>query len=142
LKDLIIPGGLMVIAGIVIITGFGSKSGVFDTYRQYGIIISSKKTTHHWIQTVVISTGKSTSVTYIPHDDYINDVNILSYNCKKYSYRFKTTDNKWAWEREIGEIDALTIGSYNEDLRDVNIFGDNSGGKTIGDGVWLNQKED
>ncbi len=135
-EDLIIPGALLVVVGIFVGISVLSRDRIFKTYNQYGIITTNCKSTHHWTQT--ISTGKST--TTIQHTDYINDVDIISYNCKNYKFRFKTTDNDWAWERNVGEIDMLTVGEQYNDLRDVNTFKDNSGGKTIGDGVWLNKK--
>lgn len=140
LKDLILPIGLLMFFWIFIGLSAVSKDEAFDTSTEYGVITSVEHSEHHWVQTMVISNGKTTSTIHIPHTDYINKATLKSYNLKTYKWRFETTDSKWAWEREVGEIEKLTVGIRDDGLQNVCPVDDNSGGKTIGDGVWLNRK--
>ncbi len=137
--DLIAPIILLVFAGIFVGISF-TGGGESTTAKEYGIITSTEHDTHHWVQMVVISTGKTTMVVPVHHTDYINRVTILSYDFRSYEYEFRTTDYKGAWEHEAGEIDCLEVNQKNGDLYSAYQFDDNSGGKTIGDGVWINKK--
>ena len=91
--------------------------------------------------TFCTGTGKTMSCYTIPvpHTDYINDVAFLSYELEDYNYRFRTTDSRRAWYYAAGELDALSINIKSESLAGVSGIKDNSGGKTIGDGVWINK---
>ena len=138
--DLIAPLILLVFAGIFVGCSFAGNANQDLTMKNYGIITSTQHDEYHWVQTVVVSTGKTTSVILIPHTDYINYATILSYDFGSYKYTFRTTDSRWAWEREAGEIEELQIDARKAALLSANPFNDNSGGKTIGDGVWINKK--
>jgi hypothetical protein len=139
-SDLIIPIILLVFAGIFVGASMGGSEEKYLS-TEYGIITATKHDTRDWIEMRVIctSTGKSTvCVTVpVPHTDYINYVTIKSYDLKDYGYKFVTTDNKGAWTRIQGEVDALTINQKDGVLYGVYTFNDKSGGKTIGDGVWI-----
>jgi|GEM_PF-3458581 len=135
--DLIAPAALVVLA--LIFTGVCaiSKNEVLDTYHEYGIITKTEHSEYHWVQMMVVSTGKSTTVIPIPHTDYRNDVTILSYDLQKYQCRFTTTDNDGSYDHQVGEFEAMVIGVTTGALWSVYEVDDISGGKTIGDGVWL-----
>lgn len=137
-RDLILPS--LLIIGTLIFTGICavSKDEVFDTYHQYGVITQTDKSTYQWIQAIPHSDGKGhVWYTYIHHTDYINDVEIRSYDLKNYDYEYRTTDYQGAWNHVEGEFDVLVIGVTTETLRGAGEVNDISGGKTIGDGVWL-----
>lgn len=135
--DLILPIILLVLAGIFAGSSIVSGNNENACAKEYGVITNTQHRTHDWVEMRVISTGKTTVVIPIFHTDYINEASLLSYNLKPHQYVFKTTDNRGAWEHETGEFDALTVHIKDGDLVGVDSFDDRSGGKTIGDGVWL-----
>lgn len=49
-------------------------------------------------------------------------------------------DSRAAWDHEVGEVDYLEVNRKSGNLYSVFRANDNSGGKTIGDGVWINKK--
>lgn len=139
--DLILPIGVFVALGAFLGISALSSNEAFDSYKTYGVITSIKRSTHDWIEmrTICTSTGKATTcyTVPVPHTDYINDVAILSYEFRDYGYRFRTTDSKGAWDHQVGELDSLVINIKSGNLTGVSGIDDNSGGKTIGDGVWI-----
>jgi hypothetical protein len=68
---------------------------------------------------------------------YTNDVTFLSYEFEPYGYRFETDEYKGAWQHGAGELDELSIRVESGNLAGIGGIDDNSGGKTIGDGVWI-----
>ncbi len=136
-RDLILPAILFVLAGIFVGFSMIGGSGESAYTKEYGVITSTQHDTRHWVQVVVVSNGKTTTTYTIPHTDYINHVSFTSYNLKPYRYTFTTTDSRGAWEHTEGELDALVVHIKDGDLASVESFNDRSGGKTIGDGVWL-----
>lgn len=140
-RDLILPIVVFVVLGIFFgFSALGSNAST-NTYKSYGVITATKHSTYEWVEmrTVVVSNGKTTTtyVVPIPHTDYINDVQFLSYEFKKYQYRFKTTDSKGAWNHQVGDLNSLTLKIDNGILLGTSGVDDRSGGKTIGDGVWI-----
>lgn len=138
--DTIFPIILAIITAIVVWLGSLGVVGEDPHIKSYGIMTSSVHDTRFWVETRVISDGKTTTTITIPHTDYINKVSIQSYDFGTYLYTFKTTDNRGAWSHVVGEVDYLEINRKSGGLRCVSFVNDNSGGKTIGDGVWINRK--
>lgn len=141
--DLIIPLILLGLAGLVVgagCLGGGAKTGVSTSY-EFGIITETKHDEYHYVTPVTISTGKSTITIYIPHTDYRNYTKIVSYDFKPYAYRFVSTDSKSAWTNyTVGTSVSISVDVRGGGLYHAGQIGDFSGGKTIGDGVWINQK--
>ncbi len=133
--DLIIPIILIVLLGIFIGISAATQNMETSTYDGYGVITSTKHDTRHWIETRVISTGKTTTTITVPHTDYINHTTIKDYDLIDYDYTFKTTDNRGAWEITEGDYMELTINIESGKIYNAHYFSDNSGGKTIGDGA-------
>lgn len=138
--DTILPIAMLVITGIVIWLGSLGIVGEDPYMKSYGIMTLTKHDTRFWIETRVISNGKTTTTITIPHTDYINNTTIKSYDFKLYLHTFKTTDSRAAWDHEVGEVDYLEVNRKSGNLYSVFRANDNSGGKTIGDGVWINKK--
>ena len=136
-RDLVLPIILFILAGIFVGISIAGGSGESAYTKEYGVITATQHDTRHWVQVVVVSNGKSTTTYTIPHTDYINHVSFLSYNLKPYRYTFETTDYQGAWEHGEGELDALTVKIKDGRLAGADSFNDRSGGKTIGDGVWI-----
>ena len=140
-RDLILPIAVFVILGAFLGISALSSGSSPGNYKTYGMVISAKLDSYVWIEMrqVCTSTGKTTTCYTIPvpHTRYTNDATILSYEMKDYKHQFWSDDSRWAWERQIGEVDSLTIGIENERLYGVSMINDNSGGKTISDGVWI-----
>lgn len=144
-RDLILPAVVFVVLGIFFGASALGSSSALDTYGSYGVITSAKTGSHPWthmhLHQVCTSTGKTTTCTTYTtphgHTMYTNDVTFLSYEFKEYGYRFETDQNRGAWNHEAGELDSLSIRIESGALASVGGLDDNSGGKTIGDGVWL-----
>lgn len=139
--DLILPVAVFVVLGIFFgFSAIGSGSGS-RTYQTYGVITSAKHGSYPWTHTHTIctSTGKTTVCTSYPHPHtmYTNDVVFQSYEFKNYGYRFQTDEYPGAWKHGVGELDGLSIQMKTGNLNGVSGISDNSGGKTIGDGVWI-----
>lgn len=138
--DLILPG--IVLVGLLIFVGVSAINVHQEqtSYKTYGCIVSTDLDEEPGTHPVIVSTGKNTTtVIYVPHVDFINNATFLSYEFKSYPYRFVSRDNKEAWKHKVGELDGLVIGIEKGNLRGVRGLNDNSGGKTIGDGVWINR---
>lgn len=134
-SDVIIPVAIVVSFWIFIGISALSGSEIFKTYEDYGVITKSKFDERHYVTPVVISTGKSTTVIYVPHTDYINRTEILNYELAGFQYEFVSTDNKSAWEIKPGDYSRLNRDIKSGELAHASRFNDISGGKTIGDGV-------
>ncbi len=138
-RDLIASFVVVGLLGIFLGISAISSNTEASTYNGYGIITNSQHSTHDWIEmrAVTVSNGKSSYTYYVPvpHTDYINKTALLDYDIRDYAYTFKTTDNDGAWDYTKGMLLELTIGIKSNELYSVHGFNDNSGGKTIGDGV-------
>ncbi|HVZ12539.1 MAG TPA: TPM domain-containing protein [Patescibacteria group bacterium] len=138
--DLILPTFAFVILGIFIgFTALEPKPG--SNYATYGVITSEKHSTYDWVEIkeFCVSTGKTTTCYPYPvdHTDYRNDVSFMSYEGTSYGWRFTTTDSKSAWGHHPGELDQLQVNKKDNTLSDTAGVDDFSGGKTVGDGVWI-----
>ncbi len=141
--DLILP--IVFMAILVIFLGINALSSsndsdAFKTTQEYGIITETKTSENHYVTAVVISDGKTTSIMYVPHVDYINDCILLTYDLKPYSHRFVSTDSKSAWDRKIGDHLLLTIFVKSRNLISARSFRDFAGGKTNVYCVWGGRK--
>ncbi len=139
--DLILPIVVLALTGMVV--GFSLIGG--DTKdrisNEFGVITSTELSTYEWVEIITTTDSEgNTHTIVINHTDYRNDVTILSYDFKPYNYRFVTTDHRSAWDHKTGEVDALEVNRKSGELGSVYRVKDNSGGKTIGDGVWINRK--
>lgn len=139
--DLIMPVAVFVVLGAFIGISALTSSVSSGTYKSYGVITSTKTGSYLWthIHTICTSTGKATTCTSYPHIHtmYTNDVKFISYEFKEHSYRFQTDEYPGAWHHSVGEFDALTLNIEDDSLVHASGIDDNSGGKTIGDGVWI-----
>lgn len=144
-RDLILPLAVFAVLGIFFgFSALGSSSS-FDTYKTYGIITSTKTGSYEWVHMhehcITTGSGKTQTTTCYStphmHTMYTNDVTFSSYESKTYTYRFETDEYKGAWERGIGELDSLAVHVQSGELQGVSGLDDNSGGETIGDGVWI-----
>jgi len=142
-RDFVLPIAVFIIAMIVVgmaNIGGGSKP---SSYNSYGVITSTNKSSYTWtdIHTICTSTGKTTTCTSYPHIHtmYTNDVILLGYELNNYKYKFFSDESKWAWQRDIGEVERLKIGIEKGELRSVSPagVGRDSRGITKGDGVWI-----
>jgi uncharacterized membrane protein YgcG len=133
--DLIVPIVLIVLLGIFVGISAASANMEATTYSGYGVVTSTQHDTHHWVETRVISTGKTTTTITVPHTDYINRTTIKDYDLTDYKYTFETTDNKGAWGIVEGDYFELTLGIESDKIYGAHRFSDNSGGQTIGDGA-------
>lgn len=133
--DLIIPGIIMLLlVFFVALSSVGSSE--VTTYDTYGIITSSFHDSYDYVTSHTYYVDDVPITVYEHHTRYINNVNFKSYELKDYSYRFESTDNQGAWQRDIGEIDGITIHIKSGSLFGIFGFNDFSGGKSIGDGCW------
>lgn len=142
-SDLILPVLVFVIAMIFVgLAQIGGGSNP-SSYTSYGVITSTSHSKHTYSEphTYCTSIGKTTSCHTIVHvhTEYRNDADILSYEVNGYRTRFTSTDSKSAWERDIGEVERLTIGIEKGELRSASPagVGKDSKGITKGDGTWL-----
>ena len=142
-RDLILPIAVFVVA--MIFVGFAQLGGGSEpsSYTSYGVITLARHSSYtrvHMHQ-ICTSTGKITTCRSYPHihDVYVNNVTLLSYELNKYQYQFKSEESKWAWNRNIGEIERIKIGIEKGEIRDANpaSLGKDSGGITKGDGAWI-----
>jgi len=136
-RDLILPVAVFVVLGAFLGISACSSAISSNSYQTYGMITSTKLDSYVWIETRVISTGKTSTVITIPHTRYINDATLLSYESNDYKYQFWSDDFKGAWEHQVGEANLLTLNIESGAFYGVSAINDNSGGKTIGDGVWI-----
>lgn len=141
--DFILPALVFVIA--MIFVGFAQIGGGSQpsSYASYGVITSTHHSSYTWVHMhqICTSTGKTTVCTSYPHthDVYVNDVNLRSYELNEYKYRFASDESKWAWQRDIGEIERLKIGIEKGELKSAGPagVGKDSVGITKGDGTWI-----
>lgn len=136
--DFIIPVLLMIVAGTVIACGYINPVGNYVSH-EYGAIVQSNCSKRHYVTTHYVKVGKTSIPVHTPHTDYINETICKSYNLKQYNYRFRTTDNKGAWDHyPVGGPIYMDIKSNN--LISAGQVSDMSGGKSSGAGVWIAQK--
>lgn len=144
-RDFLLPVFVFAVLGIFFgFSALGSSSEL-DTYKTYGVITSTKPDSYDWTHmhshTICTGSGKTEVCTtyYTPHlhTMYTNDVAFLSYESKAYGYQFRTDEYRGAWDHQVGELDALSIRVESGQLSDISGLNDNSGGETIGDGVWI-----
>lgn len=143
ISDFILPVLVFIVAMIFVglaNVGGGAKP---SSYSSYGVITSTHHSSYIWVHTHTIctGTGKTTTCTSYPHvhDVYVNDVTLLSYELYEYRYTFKSEESKWAWQRDIGEIERLQIGIEGGELKSANPAskGKDSRGITKGEGAWI-----
>ncbi len=141
--DLILPILVFVVAmafvGLAQIGGGSQPS----SYVSYGVITSTQHSHHTNIHmhSICTSTGKTTSCTSYPHvhDVYVNDATLLSYELREHKYRFLSEESRWALERNVGEIERMSVGIEKGELRGASPagVGKDSGGITKGEGTWI-----
>lgn len=140
-RDLILPLAVFAALGLFLGISALSSSISSNNYQTYGVIISTKTGSYTWVHmhTICTSTGKTTTCIPYPHVHtmYTNDVKFLSYEFRGYNYQYQTDQYRGAWDHHVGEADALTLNIKTEALAGVSEIYDKSGGKTIGDGVWI-----
>jgi hypothetical protein len=141
---------------IVIICGGVAAYGQMnlDTYRAhetkttFGIIDTTSKTgpeeypiQHHECTTDENGDAHCRDWTTTGYR-YYNNVTMISYDLNTYWHRFISEGDEWhnteAWTHDPGEVWQLTIHLQDNSVTDMNGFNDNSGGVTVGDGIWLN----
>lgn len=144
-SDLLLPAAVFLALGAFFgINALQSRANE-EQYQTYGLITHAQLGSYDWVHMhshqVCTGTGKTQTCTtyYTPHTHttYTNDARIASYELKNYQYRFSSDESKAAWRHEVGEVDALTVSLKDGSLRGVTPANDKSGGKTVGDGVWI-----
>ena len=138
-SDFKVPMIFLVIA--VVSVGIVAMGSAYSSNieREYGVITSISQGSYSYTTQQPISTGKSTTYITVFHTMYTNDVKLISYDFKEYDYRFTSSDNKRAWQRNVGEFVQLNINIEENSLSSVSVpINDNSGGHTNGYGTWIN----
>ena len=141
--DFILPAFVFVVAMIFVgLANIGGGSNP-SSYTSYGVITSTHHSSHTYTEThqVCTSTGKTTVCYPIfhTHTVYRNDATLLSYELNGYKHQFASTDSKWAWQRDIGEVEWLRLGIEKGELRNAGPagVGKDSKGITKGEGTWI-----
>lgn len=132
-----ILSGIFLLA-LLTFVGINAMAGSIESssYENYGIITDTDFSERDFTRTVMVSTGKTSVPVTTWHTEYKNTVTFLSYELKSYTWTYRSEDNKRAWQHTEGEVNKLYITIDSDHLVNVNSISDNSGGKTIGDGVW------
>ena len=138
-SDFKVPMIFLVIA--VVSVGIVAMGSAYSSNieREYGVITSTSQGSYSYTTQQPVSTGKSTTYITTYHTMYTNDVKLVSYDFKEYDYRFTSSDNKRAWQRNVGDYVQLNVNIEKNSLSSVSTpIDDNSGGRTNAYGTWIN----